>query len=72
MEKFLVGLGLGGILLLLSVIAILVWKFSNFFIARREFYVKSPYEIFLKKTEWYIFWVLIALMVLLGLLDKFT
>jgi hypothetical protein len=47
--------------LILSVIAgiiaaIIAWRVSNFFIARREFYAKSQYEILMKKLGWCFFW----------------
>jgi len=41
--------------------AIIAWKVANFFLARREFYVKSPYEILMKKLGWCIFWFLFTL-----------
>lgn len=41
--------------------AVLAWKFADFFIARRQFYVKSRYEILIKKLGWCIFWFLLTL-----------
>lgn len=42
--------------LLASIVSILgviiTWKVSNFFLARREFYVKSRYEILMIKLGW--------------------
>jgi len=45
------------------VAAIIAWKVSNFFLARREFYVKSPYEILMKKLGWCLFWFLFTIYV---------
>ena len=47
--------------LILSIIAgiiaaIIAWRVSNFFIARREFYAKSQYEILMQKLSWCFFW----------------
>jgi hypothetical protein len=41
--------------------AIIAWKVANFFLARREFYVKSPYEILMKKLGWCLFWGLFTI-----------
>jgi hypothetical protein len=43
--------------------AILAWKVANFFLARREFYIKSPYEILMKKLGWCLFWFLFTIYV---------
>ena len=61
MDKILIYFGL-----ILSVVAgiaaaIIAWKVANFFLARREFYVKSPYEILMKKLGWCLFWGLFTI-----------
>lgn len=56
MEKIGIYLGVGLSLLAGIVVAIIAWKVANFFIARREFYVKSQYEILMKKLGWCFSW----------------
>lgn len=39
--------------LVVSILAIIItWNVSNFFLARREFYVKSRYQILMIKLGW--------------------
>ena len=39
--------------LIVSIVAIIItWNVSNFFLARREFYVKSRYQILMIKLGW--------------------
>lgn len=61
MEKIFIYFGLSLTLIAAITAAILAWKFANFFIARREFYVKSPYDILMKKLGWCIFWFLFTI-----------
>ena len=55
------GLGLSVVAGIAS--AIIAWKVANFFIARREFYVKSQYDILMKKLGWCLFWGLFTIYV---------
>jgi hypothetical protein len=63
MDTTLVYFGLGLSVIAAIAAAIIAWKVANFFLARREFYVKSPYEILMKKLGWCIFWFLFTLTV---------
>lgn len=63
MDITLVYFGLGLSVVAGIVAAIIAWKVSNFFLARREFYVKSPYEILMKKLGWCLFWFLFTIYV---------
>lgn len=56
MEMIGIYLGVGLSLLAGIVASIIAWKVANFFIARREFYVKSQYEILMKKLGWCFSW----------------
>ncbi|MCZ2249292.1 MAG: hypothetical protein LC111_11100 [Bacteroidia bacterium] len=63
MENIAIYFGLFLSLVAAIIAAFLAWKFANFFIARREFYVKSPYDILMKKIGWCVFWFLFILTV---------
>ena len=63
MDTTLIYFGLGLSVIAAIAAAIIAWKVANFFLARREFYVKSPYEILMKKLGWCIFWFLFTLTV---------
>lgn len=63
MDTTLVYFGLGLSVVAGIAAAIIAWKVANFFLARREFYVKSPYEILMKKLGWCLFWFLFTIYV---------
>ena len=63
MDTTLIYFGLGLSVIVAISAAIIAWRVANFFLARREFYVKSPYEILMKKLGWSIFWFLLTLTV---------
>ena len=61
MNSPIIYLGFGLTFVLAIVAAIISWKVAHYFIARRERYVKSQYEIFFKKLGWSIFWFLLVI-----------
>lgn len=63
MSEAVIYFGLGLSVIAAIAAAIIAWKVANFFIARREFYVKSQYDILMKKLGWCIFWFLFTLTV---------
>jgi len=63
MNSPIIYLGFGLTFILAIVAAIISWKVAHYFIARRERYVKSQYEIFFKKLGWSIFWFLLVIYV---------
>ena len=71
MMKIFVGLGLIGALILSIAVTVLAYKFADFFISRRELYIKSRYEIFLMKIGWCIFWFILMMDMLVGALNKY-
>lgn len=48
--------------------AIITWKVSNFFLARREFYVKSRYEILMIKLGWCTTWGFLTFYIVIHIL----
>jgi hypothetical protein len=36
------------------IVGILSWKYANYFLSRRDHYVNSRYELFVKKFGWFI------------------
>ena len=49
------------VLLTALAVSIFSWKVANFFIARKQFYIKSRWEIFLKKLGWCMFWFMFTI-----------
>jgi hypothetical protein len=45
------------------VVVLITWKVSNFFLSRRDFYRNSPFEIFMIKLGWCLFWFLFVMLV---------
>jgi len=61
MEKLTIYFGLGLTVVVAIIVAIISYKFANFFIARREFYVTSPFDMLMKKLGWSLFWFLFTI-----------
>jgi hypothetical protein len=61
MDKVVIYFGLTITLVVAIAVAIITWKIANFFIARREFYVTSPYDMMMKKLGWCLFWFLFTI-----------
>lgn len=36
------------------IVAILSWKYADYFLSRRDHYVNSRYELFVKKLGWFV------------------
>lgn len=53
------------------VIAILSWKYSDYFLSRRDHYVNSRYELFTKKLGWFVSTFLTSLFVTFKILETF-
>lgn len=53
------------------VIAILSWKYADYFLSRRDHYVNSRYELFTKKLGWFVSTFLTSLFVTFKILETF-
>ncbi len=56
MNNVLIYFGIGFTVIIASAVAIFAWRVANFFIARRDFYVTSPFDMMMKKLGWCFFW----------------
>jgi hypothetical protein len=51
------------------VIAILSWKYADYFLSRRDHYVNSRYELFTKKLGWFVSAFLTSLFITFKILE---
>ncbi|MDD2987269.1 hypothetical protein [Flavobacterium sp.] len=63
MDTVVIYFGLAVTFVIAIAVAIFAWKVANFFIARREFYVTSPFDMMMKKLGWCLFWFLFTIYV---------
>ncbi len=58
------------IIVIIGIVGVIItWKVSNFFLARRDFYVNSPYKILTIKIGWCISTFLLILLFGIQLLN---
>jgi hypothetical protein len=51
-----------------GIASLITWKVAPFFLARRQYYVKSQYELLKIKISWCISWFIIVFMITFSLL----
>ena len=53
------------------IVAVLSWKYADYFLSRRDHYVNSRYVLLTKKIGWFISAFLTTLLIVLKILDIF-
>jgi len=56
--------------LIAIVVAVLSWKYADYFLSRRDHYVNSRYELFTKKLGWFISAFLTSLFITFKILES--
>lgn len=53
------------------IVAILSWRYADFFLSRRDHYVNSRYELLIKKLGWFISSFFTTLFIIFKILEVF-